>query len=122
MVLGPTTEVYRVATGSYNQNMAEIKTVGVKELKNKLSAYLREVRAGVRVLVSDRETVIAELHEPYLDRSATSSLDPPLSDWVKSGAVQLPLIEKKKLEKSPVHKTDGTSVKLLDQDRGEAGS
>lgn len=33
--------------------MAELKTVGVRELKNKLSAYLREVRTGVRVLVSD---------------------------------------------------------------------
>ncbi len=114
--------IYKVATASYNTDMAEIKTVGVKDLKNKLSAYLRDVRAGVRVLVSDRETVIAEIHEPYLDRSATASLNPPLCDWVKSGVVQLPLVEKKRLEKSPVHKPDGTSVELLEQERGELGS
>jgi len=102
--------------------MGEIKTVGVKDLKNKLSAYLREVRAGVRVLVSDRETVVAELHEPYLDRSMTGSLAPPLSDWARSRTVRLPSSEKRKLEISPVHKPDGTALKLLDQDRGETGS
>jgi hypothetical protein len=102
--------------------MAEVKTVGVKDLKNKLSAYLREVRAGVRLLVSDRETVVAELHEPYLDRSLTPSLNPPLSDWVRSGTARLPSGEKRNLPPSPVHKPDGTSIKLLDQDRGETGT
>ena len=102
--------------------MAEIKTVGVKDLKNKLSAYLREVRAGVRLLVSDRETVVAELHEPYLDRPGTASHNPPLSDWVRSRTVRLPCAEKRKLPPSPVHKPDGTSLKLLDQDRGETCS
>jgi prevent-host-death family protein len=41
--------------------MSKVKTVGVKELKNKLSAYLREVRSGDRILVTDHATVIAEL-------------------------------------------------------------
>lgn len=102
--------------------MKEIRTVGVKDLKNKLSAYLREVRAGVRVLVSDRDTVVAELHEPYLDRSVTASLNPPLSDWARSRVVRIPSSEKRELPTSPVRKPDGTSLKLLDQDRGEAGS
>jgi hypothetical protein len=102
--------------------MAEIKTVGVKDLKNKLSAYLREVRTGVRLLVSDRDTVVAELHEPYLDQSSTASLNPPLSDWVKSRTVTLPTKTKEQLSLSPVCKPDGTALKLLDQDRGESGS
>jgi hypothetical protein len=55
--------------------MAEVKTVGVRELKNKLSAYLREVRAGVRMLVSGRDTVVAELHEPWPDQSSAA---PPI--------------------------------------------
>lgn len=102
--------------------MKEIRTVGIKDLKNKLSAYLREVRAGVRVLVSDRDTVVAELHEPYLDGSVTASLNPPLSDWVISRAVRTPSLQKRDLPVSPVRKPDGTSLKLLDQDRGETGS
>lgn len=102
--------------------MAEIKTVGVKNLKNKLSAYLREVRTGVRILVSDRDTVVAELHEPYLDRSITMSLDPLVSDWVRSRTVRLPSSGKRRLPASPVQKPDGTSLKLLAQDRGGTGS
>jgi prevent-host-death family protein len=41
-----------------------MKTVGVRELKNRLSEYLREVRAGERVLVTDRGEVVAELAPP----------------------------------------------------------
>jgi antitoxin (DNA-binding transcriptional repressor) of toxin-antitoxin stability system len=41
-----------------------MKSVGVRELKNRLSEYLREVRAGERVLVTDRGEVIAELAPP----------------------------------------------------------
>ena len=40
-----------------------MKTVGIRELKNRLSEYLREVRSGERVLVSDRGLIIAELRE-----------------------------------------------------------
>jgi len=42
--------------------------VGVKELKNRLSAYLREVRGGTVILVTDRENVVAELREPTMGR------------------------------------------------------
>lgn len=102
--------------------MMETKTVGVKELKNKLSAYLREVRAGVRILVSDRDTVVAELHEPHLDRPTEMSGNPPLSDWVKARTVRLPSAEKEELQLSPVHMKDGTSLRLLDEGRGESGT
>ena len=37
-----------------------MKTVGVRELKNRLSEYLRRVRAGEGVLVTDRGEIIAE--------------------------------------------------------------
>ena len=41
-----------------------MKTVGVRELKNRLSEYLRRVRAGEGVLVTDRGQIIAELGPP----------------------------------------------------------
>ncbi len=101
--------------------MNEIKTVGVKELKNKLSAYLHEVRSGVRILVSDRDTVIAELHEPQWDRPPAVSGNQPLSEWVKSRAVRLPSAEKKRLQPSPVRLEDGISLRLLNEGRKESG-
>ena len=99
--------------------MGDTRTVGVKELKNKLSAYLREVRAGNRLLVSDRDTVVAEMHEPCPNVPLTASINPTLAAWAKSRTVRLPLAEKQKLEPSPVRKSAGTSIRLLDQDRGD---
>ena len=50
-----------VATGGYNPAM---KVVGIRELKNRLSDYLRMVRAGEEVLVTDRGLVVAEISRP----------------------------------------------------------
>ena len=41
-----------------------MKTVGVRELKNRLSEYIRQVRSGEGVLVTDRGQVVAELTPP----------------------------------------------------------
>jgi antitoxin (DNA-binding transcriptional repressor) of toxin-antitoxin stability system len=99
--------------------MSDLKTVGVKELKNKLSAYLREVRRGTRVLVSDRNRIVAELHEPGAHYGIDEEIDPTLAAWIEAGAVTLPKREKHPLPDSPVRLPDGTSRDLLDQDRGE---
>lgn len=45
--------------------MGTVKTVGVKELKNRLSEYLRDVRRGTRVLVTDRSEVVAEVRDVH---------------------------------------------------------
>ncbi len=93
--------------------MPNIKTVGVKELKNKLSAYLRDVREGTRVLVADRDTVIAALQEPG-DLFA-GPLDPTLAAWVEAGIVCLPTAPKEPLPASPVQLPDGTGRRTLDE-------
>jgi prevent-host-death family protein len=41
-----------------------MKSVGVRDLKNRLSEYLRRVRMGESVLVTDRGEVVAELLPP----------------------------------------------------------
>ena len=56
-----TAAVDNVATRGY---IGRMKTVGVRELKNRLSEYLREVRRGEHLLVTDRGEVIGELSPP----------------------------------------------------------
>ena len=54
-----------------------MKTVGIRELKNRLSEYLRIVRTGETVLVTDRGEVIAEINAPGYavgDRSMPAGL------------------------------------------------
>jgi len=41
-----------------------MRSVGLRELKNRLSEYVREVRSGEPVLVTDRGQVVAELIPP----------------------------------------------------------
>ena len=41
-----------------------MKTVGIKELKNSLSHYLRVVQSGEVVRVTDRNEIVAEIHQP----------------------------------------------------------
>ena len=41
-----------------------MKSVGLRDLKNRLSEYVREVRSGEAVLVTDRGEVVAELLPP----------------------------------------------------------
>jgi prevent-host-death family protein len=41
-----------------------MKSVGLRELKNRLSEYVREARSGEGVLVTDRGEVVAELIPP----------------------------------------------------------
>jgi prevent-host-death family protein len=54
-----------------------MKSVGVRDLKNRLSEYLRRVRLGESVLVTDRGEVVAELLPPgqgQTDPSAPAGL------------------------------------------------
>lgn len=47
-----------MTTGDYSLVM---KAVGIKQLKSRLSEYVRMARAGETILVSDRDEVVAEL-------------------------------------------------------------
>ena len=101
--------------------MADLKTVGIKDLKNNLSAYLRDVKRGTRVLVSDRNEVVAELHEPGAVYAATGDADPVLAAWERAGIVTLPTRPRSPLPKPPIRLAKGTAAKLLDEDRGDGG-
>jgi len=97
--------------------MSRIKTVGIKDLKNNLSAWLREVRRGTRVLVADRNEIIAELHEPTTRYEPEKPGESLLEEWRKEGKVRGPLSGRISLPASPVHLPEGTAQRLLDEDR-----
>ena len=66
-----------------------MRAVGIKSLKNKLSEYIRLVRAGETVLVTDRDHVVAELVPPQAGRSAKLA-DALLAEAVRKGWVTAP--------------------------------
>jgi prevent-host-death family protein len=68
--------------------MARMKTVGVRDLKNKLSEYLRRVRLGESVLVTDRGEVVAQLLPPGQGQS-DPSVPAGLQSLAKRGLLTL---------------------------------
>jgi hypothetical protein len=102
--------------------MPRSRKVGIRELKNNLSAYIREVRRGARILVADRETIVAELREPENPYGTALPVDPILADWVQRGIVIPATREKTPLPPSPVRLEEGTALRLLDETREEGHS
>lgn len=98
-------------------------SAGIRDLKNNLSRYLRRLRPGEAIAVTDRGRVVAELravdsasgHPPrngggrYAELVATGVIRPsvedgdPLADWPAADTVALP---------------PGTVATLIDEDRG----
>jgi antitoxin (DNA-binding transcriptional repressor) of toxin-antitoxin stability system len=64
-----------------------MKAVGVRELKDRLSAYLEEVRRGEVLLVTDRGVVVAEIRTPSDRRAGLSPLERRLEPWVEKGVL-----------------------------------
>jgi antitoxin (DNA-binding transcriptional repressor) of toxin-antitoxin stability system len=65
-------------------------SVGIKDLKNKLSQYLRLVREGQRVLVKDHNRIIAEIRKYSQD-----SAEGKFAAYLESEALQGRIISAK---------------------------
>lgn len=66
-----------------------MKAVNLRELKNRLGGYVREVRAGEVILVTDRGQVVAELRPPLHEHAATTAADRALEQLAREGKVRL---------------------------------
>ena len=51
--------------------MADMRAVGLKVLKNRLSEYVRLAANGERILITDRDRVVAELIAPRRTGAST---------------------------------------------------
>jgi len=90
----------------------------VRELKNRLSAYLREVAAGETVLVTDRGRVVAELRRPSAE-ALQSPAEQALGRLVAAGVLTIGLPQDPaSYQRTGVH-LGGSSQRLLDAERAE---
>jgi prevent-host-death family protein len=67
-----------------------MRVIGLKALKNKLSEYIRIAAAGERVLVTDRDRVVAEIVPPQSAIELGS--DALLADAIRNGWLRPPLV------------------------------
>jgi antitoxin (DNA-binding transcriptional repressor) of toxin-antitoxin stability system len=94
-----------------------MRAVGVRELKNRLSEYLRLVRTGEEVLITDRGHVVAELRQPGPRADVPN---PALMEAVRQRRARLGMGNRPELYPAlgPAMPA-GTAARLLDEERGE---
>lgn len=96
-----------------------MRAVGIRELKNKLSQFIRLVEAGESILVTDRGTVVAELRPP----GATTQPPEPVSGvaaLVREGRAAPGAPHDPELYVSrPRALPEGCVAELLEAERGE---
>jgi prevent-host-death family protein len=63
--------------------MTELRRVGTRELKNKLSEYLRRVKAGETIIVTERGKTIGQIVpvKPTLEERLQAMVDAGLAEW-----------------------------------------
>ena len=94
-----------------------MKEVGIRELKNRLSEYVRLVRSGEVVMVTDRGEVVAELRPPG---GGGMEQYPALADLARRGQVRLGEPNRPGLYPVlPAVTPPGTAARLLDEERGD---
>jgi antitoxin (DNA-binding transcriptional repressor) of toxin-antitoxin stability system len=92
-------------------------STGIRDLKNRLSHYVRRIEAGERIAVTAHGRVVAELGPPA--RAPRTDQRTRYDDLVASAVVRLPAEEGDPLADWPALRLPpGTAADVLDADRG----
>lgn len=93
-------------------------STGIRELKDKLSQYVRRIEAGERIAVTAHGRVVAELGPPA--RATHSGRRTRYDDLVAAGVVRPPVESGDPLADWPTLRLPpGTAADLIETDRGE---
>jgi antitoxin (DNA-binding transcriptional repressor) of toxin-antitoxin stability system len=97
-----------------------MSTVGIRELKARLSAYIRQVRAGGIVYVTDHGKIVAELRAPagvVADSAAARRWEEAVAQgWIIPAARS---DDRSWIDAPGPGLPAGTAAALLDAERGE---
>lgn len=98
-----------------------MKAVGIKQLKARLSEYLRLVKMGETVLITDRDEVVAELRPARRQSAAGLSAEEQLQALADAGEITRPSRPKDDWtwKVKGVGLAPGTAARLLDEVRGD---
>jgi antitoxin (DNA-binding transcriptional repressor) of toxin-antitoxin stability system len=94
-----------------------MKAVGVKQLKARLSEYLRLVKAGETILVTEREEVVAEMRPARRQPPRADSFEEVLDRLAESGEITRSSAPKRGWIWRPrgLGLPEGTAARLLDE-------
>ena len=94
-------------------------SIGIRNLKNNLSRFIRRVSDGEHIIVTDHGRPVAELRPP-LDATTGSGRRSRYEDLLEAGMVRPPVEDGDPLADWPtIRLPRGTVRKLIDEDRGD---
>jgi antitoxin (DNA-binding transcriptional repressor) of toxin-antitoxin stability system len=98
-----------------------MKAVGVKQLKAKLSEYIRLAKSGETILVTDRDEVVAELRPARRQPRMAEDLDDVLQTLAEAGDVTRASVPKLDWtwRVKGLGLPEGTAERVLAEIRGE---
>ncbi len=98
-----------------------MKSVGVKQLKSRLSEYLRLVRSGETVVVTDRDEAVAELRPTRRQPGPADCIEELLDSLAEQGELTRASVPKRrwKWKVKGLGLPAGSARDLLDEIRGE---
>jgi antitoxin (DNA-binding transcriptional repressor) of toxin-antitoxin stability system len=96
-----------------------MKTIGIRELKARLSQVLRDVAGGEAYLVTDRGRVVAELRRPDAGQWVVTPEERALARLAGTGNLKVAERRTGPYRPSPLRSPKGLAQQLLDEERGE---
>ena len=98
-----------------------MKAIGVKELKARLSEYLRLVKAGETVLVTERNEVVAEMRPARRQLHPSDGLEDVLDSLAAAGEISRASLPKRGWgwRSQGLGLSSGTAQALLDELRAD---
>jgi antitoxin (DNA-binding transcriptional repressor) of toxin-antitoxin stability system len=97
-----------------------VKTVNIRALKDRLSAFLRDVQRGDVILVTDRGRVVAEIRPPTVEAPTTGATSRKLRQLASDGVIKLGLANRADAYRRPsVCLPDKVIEEALDWTRGD---
>jgi prevent-host-death family protein len=111
-----------VTTGDYYRRV--IKAVGIKELKARLSEYVRLVKKGDTILITERDEVVAEVRSAKRQRRLGGHLEDRLQALADTGEIARASLPKRgwRWKARGLGLRAGTSKALLDEIRADRRS
>jgi antitoxin (DNA-binding transcriptional repressor) of toxin-antitoxin stability system len=88
--------------------------VGIKEAKNNLSRYLKQVKAGEEIIITERGRPIARI---VRENSTLSSLYAALAPLIQKGLIQMPNRNVRDLPANPVSAPGKAASDMVLEDR-----
>ena len=101
----------------HEATMLFVKAVGLRELKNRLSEYVRQVRSGEAILVTDRGEVVAELSTPG-QSTADQTIPTGLVNLARRSLITLGLPNSSAVYPALPRLLRQPAARLLDEERG----